>query len=65
MGPVARAGCGALCPSYGDKCNGCRGLISDPNTNAAKEVLAENGLTLDDILKEFRMFNGLSEVCKK
>jgi len=64
LGPVTRAGCGAICPTYGNKCIGCRGLISDPNVNAEKDLLAERGLTVDDILKEFRMFDGLSEVAK-
>ena len=64
LGPVTRAGCGALCPSYGNKCIGCRGLISDPNTNAQKDLLAERGLTVEDILKEFTMFDSLSEVSK-
>lgn len=63
-GPVTRAGCGAICPAFGNKCLGCRGLISDPNTNAEKDLLAERGLTVEDILKEFRMFDGLSEVSK-
>ena len=64
LGPVTRAGCGAICPTYGNKCIGCRGLISDPNVNAEKDLLAERGLTVEDCLKEFRMFDGLSEVSK-
>ncbi len=57
MGPVARAGCGAICPTYGDGCEGCRGLIPNPNENAMKEVLAEAGLTVDEIMGRFTMFN--------
>jgi sulfhydrogenase subunit delta len=64
LGPVTRAGCGAICPTYGNKCIGCRGLISDPNLNAEKDLLAERGLTVEDVLKEFRMFDGLTEVSK-
>jgi len=62
LGPVTRAGCRAWCPSYGAPCVGCRGLVPNPNLNAAKDVLAERGLTVEDILRQFRLFCGYSEV---
>ncbi len=64
MGVVARAGCGAWCPSYGGRCYACRGLISDPNSKAAKDVLAEFGLTVQQVLGEFQLFNGAYDVAK-
>ncbi|MGA2266182.1 MAG: NADH:ubiquinone oxidoreductase [Phycisphaerae bacterium] len=65
MGVVARAGCTAWCPSYGGRCYACRGLISDPNNKAAKDVLEEFGLTLEQVLDEFRLFNGVFDVAKE
>ena len=65
MGVVARAGCEAWCPSYGGRCYACRGLISDPNSGAAKDVLEEFGLTVEQVLEEFRLFNGAYDVAKK
>jgi len=61
LGPVTRAGCGAICPTYGDGCEGCRGLIPEPNENAMKDVLDEAGLSLDDIMAQFTMFNAYRE----
>ena len=57
LGPVARAGCDAICPTYGSGCEGCRGLIPNPNENAMKDVLAEANLTVDEIMGHFTMFN--------
>jgi coenzyme F420-reducing hydrogenase gamma subunit len=65
LGVVARAGCGAWCPSYGGRCYACRGLISDPNTDAAKDVLQEHGLTLEQVMAEFQLFNGVYDVAKE
>jgi len=67
LGIVTRAGCEPhLCPSAGHKCLGCRGLVDKPNTQAAKDVMAEFGLTLDDVLREFRLFQGMyDEVAKQ
>jgi len=65
LGVVARAGCGAWCPSYGGRCYACRGLISDPNHKAAKDVLNEFGLSVEEVMGEFRLFNGVSDVAKE
>ena len=56
LGPVVRAGCGAICPTNKSGCEGCRGLLDDPNTNAELEVLHKYGLTLEDALSRFKMF---------
>jgi len=43
LGPITRGGCGALCPSFGVGCNGCRGLISNPNISSLAMVMTEHG----------------------
>jgi coenzyme F420-reducing hydrogenase gamma subunit len=61
LGVVTRAGCDQPCPSFGNRCVGCRGLIDDPNKNAAWDILAEIGLKPEDILREFRLFQAYAE----
>ncbi len=56
LGPVIRAGCGAICPTYGDGCEGCRGLVSNPNADSMRTVLEGAGLMVDDHLPGFTMF---------
>ena len=56
LGPIIRAGCDAICPTYGDGCEGCRGLISNPNYESLKDVLAEHGLTEEAIKSKLTMF---------
>lgn len=65
LGPVTLAGCSANCPSSGNGCIGCRGLVEDPNRNSQKDVLEEHGLTVEEALGQFRIFNGWSEVANE
>ena len=64
LGPVTRAGCGAICITNGRHCWGCRGLVDEPNINSEKEILKEHGLTVEDMLKKFRIYDGWLEVSK-
>jgi sulfhydrogenase subunit delta len=56
LGPVTRAGCGAICPTYGDSCEACRGFISNPNDTSMRDLLAKHGLTVEDITTRYTMF---------
>ena len=57
LGPVTRAGCSAICPTYGSKCEGCRGLASNEALAAAGVNLREQyNVALDDVLADFRLF---------
>ncbi len=61
LGPITRAGCNSRCPNSGSGCEGCRGLIDEPNVNAQKDLLAEHGLTVDDIIKQFNLYNACKD----
>jgi coenzyme F420-reducing hydrogenase gamma subunit len=66
LGIVTRAGCAPyLCPTAGHKCIGCRGLVDEPNADAAKDVMAEFGLSVEDVLREFRLFQGMFDQVAK
>lgn len=56
MGPVTRAGCGAVCPTFGNECEACRGYISHPHEQAQTDVLQKYGLTPDEILSRKTLF---------
>ena len=57
LGPVTRAGCNAICVSAGRHCWGCRGLVDDPNLNAQKDVLEKYGLSVEEVLEKFKIYN--------
>ncbi|NUT18845.1 MAG: oxidoreductase [Hamadaea sp.] len=57
LGPVTRAGCGAICPAANRGCFGCYGPIGDPNTAALIPALRAAGLDEDGVRRIFRTFN--------
>lgn len=75
LGPVTRCGCDAICTSYGDVCQGCRGLMDRSNLEAAVRVLTEeqrhrimaevarkHSLTRDDVRARFAVYNSRPEL---
>ena len=64
LGPVTRAGCEAICVTAGRICWGCRGLIDEPNIGSEKDVLQKYGLTAQQIIERFNIYDTYAEVTK-
>lgn len=58
LGTVTSAGCGALCPSVGRGCAGCRGPAGDCNARSLANTLLETGLSKQDVSRAFRIYAG-------
>jgi len=56
LGPVTRAGCGSVCPSYHRGCYGCHGPAESPNMDALTARWRSLGVADDDIVRGRRMF---------
>jgi coenzyme F420-reducing hydrogenase gamma subunit len=62
MGPVTRAGCGALCPGLGRDCYGCYGPAENANTDALAAQFAHLGLMPETIVQRFQSINSQAPV---
>jgi coenzyme F420-reducing hydrogenase gamma subunit len=65
LGPVTRAGCGSICVTAGRICWGCRGLVDEPNTDSEKEILQKYGLTVEQVIEKFKIYDTYVEVMPK
>jgi len=57
MGPVTRAGCGALCPGLGRDCYGCYGPAENANADALAAQFGRQGLTPDAVVRRLQSIN--------
>ncbi len=64
LGPLARAGCGAICPSNGVACDACRGTVDNPNKDAMHEILEKYNYTVAEIKRRINIFGVNPEVSK-
>jgi sulfhydrogenase subunit delta len=56
MGPVAYAGCKALCPTQGAQCIACRGITQDGNVEALREIFRKMNVSEQEIRNLFTYF---------
>lgn len=57
MGPVTRAGCDAWCPSWGNTCYSCRGMLENPAEQGQMDILEKYGYTVDELKQKFDLYN--------
>lgn len=62
LGPVTKAGCNSWCINNGNICYGCRGMVSNPNTKGAKDVIAKYKIPSDLITNKMNMYNKSGEL---
>jgi len=65
MGPVTKAGCGAICPSFGRGCYACYGPSIDSNSSALVNRFQGLGMLSEEISRKFLLFNNNAPVFSK
>lgn len=62
LGPITRAGCAAICPEYGSKCEGCRGILGDEALKAfVRNMHEQYGIPADEVLAGLRLYGAFQK----
>jgi coenzyme F420-reducing hydrogenase gamma subunit len=62
LGPIGRAGCGAICPTFRSPCEGCRGLVPNANLRGMVAGMREHGASDVRIRQLFERYNALADL---
>jgi len=62
LGPITRAGCGAVCPTGKTGCLGCRGPAEEANYEEFRQILKDHGFTVRQALERINFYGGLPEM---
>ena len=65
LGPVTKAGCNSWCVNNNNICYGCRGMVTNPAENGAKDVLTKYDIPLAWVENKMNMYNKAGEFDKK
>ena len=65
LGPVTKAGCGAICPAFGRGCYSCYGPSANANTASMSQRLIGLGLIPKQVSQAYQLFNNNAPPFKK
>jgi coenzyme F420-reducing hydrogenase gamma subunit len=57
LGPITQGGCGAIDPTWGSSCTGCRGFVHEANVDSEKMMLMTKNCSEQDIHNYMTIFN--------